>query len=647
MNRICAFLFALFFCQSLAAQNTEVVMEIDGQPILKGEFETIYKKNNRDSAITRADLDEYAELFANFKLKVMQAEALGMDTAAGFQRELQGYRDQLARPYLVDKSVTDSLVHEAYDRLGTEVRASHILIKLPANPGPADTLKAYKQAMALKKQLVANPDEFAAFAKKHSDDPGAKSTGGDLGWFTALQMVYPFETAVYQTPVGEIAGPVRTRFGYHLIKVTDKRKAHGQVQVAHIMIRSEEGDPEEVQDRAEQRIREVYQKLQAGEDFGELAQRYSDDRASTAKGGELPPFGTGKMVAEFEDAAFALDTPGAYSEPIQTPYGWHIIKLIKKIPLEDFDTMEKELRSRIERDSRAELSKDMFIDRLKKEYDFEAYPKALEPFRKSLDTSYFHNAWEAPAKLADSDKPVFTLAGEERTQADFTEYLLSRMRPNHPKVPIETVVDDAFEHFVNASIMEYENSRLEQKYPEFRALMKEYRDGILLFDLTDKKVWSKAVEDSAGLHAFYMENQDQFMWDERAGYDIYTVDNEKDAKAVVKMLKKGKNQDDVREALSEESALGVRIESGMKEKDEEPLLAKTDWKAGVYGPFDQDGRWTVVHIKEIREAEPKAFDEARGLITAAYQNYLEQQWVDSLRADHDIVIHKDVLYSIK
>ncbi len=650
MNRIFAFIFAIVLGHGAGAQNPNekvIVMEIDGQPISRTEFETIYKKNNRDSVITKADLDEYAELFANFKLKVMEAETLGMDTAASFTRELQGYRDQLARPYLVDKSVTDSLVYEAYSRIRKEVRASHILIKLDPNPSPADTLKAYKKAMSLTTELKAHPDQFAKMAAENSADPGGKATGGDLGYFTSLQMVYPFENAVYNTPVGNIVGPVRTRFGYHIIKVTDKRDARGEVQVAHIMIRSEEDDPQDVQDHAKERATEVYQKLNEGMEFENLVTRYSDDRTSAAKGGELPPFGAGKMVTEFEDASFALKNPGDYSEPIKTPYGWHIIKLIKKMPIGDFDSMEKDLRARIERDSRSELSKDMFITRLKTEYGYKEHQKALKPFYDAMDTSYFKGGWEAPEKLSESDKPVFMLAGKDYTQGEFATYLTSGMRPNQKDIPLRTVVDNAYNNFVNSSIMEYENSRLEEKYPEFKALMKEYRDGILLFDLTDQKVWSKAVEDSTGLHQFYLGHQNQFMWGDRAGYDVYTVDNAKDAKAVMKMLKKGKNQDEIRGALNNGTALGVQIESSMKEKGDEPLLAKTDWKTGIYGPYENGGQYKVVNIKEIRPSEPKAFNEARGLITAAYQNYLEKQWVDSLRNDHDVVINEQVLYTIK
>ncbi len=645
--RLLVFLFFLTL-GSFAQENTDpVLMTIDDRAISRSEFEAIYKKNNRDSSITQEDLDEYVELFINFKLKVMEAESMGMDTLGRFQRELSGYRDQLARPYLADKSITDSLVHEAYDRMTEEVRASHILIKLPANPTSQDTLQAYQKVMAIKGEVEESPDRFNNIAKSRSEDPSAKSNGGDLGYFTSLQMVYPFETAAYSAEVGEIAGPVRTRFGYHLVKVTDKREARGQIRVAHIMIRSEETDPQEVKDDLKKRADEVYAELERGEDFAVLAKKFSDDRSSATKGGELPPFGTGKMVEEFEEASFSLTEPGQTTQPIKSPYGWHIIKLIERIPVKSYDDMEKELRGKIARDSRSDITKDIFISKRKSEYNYKKFDKALKPFYSSVDTSYFSANWNAPEKLANGSKSVFELDGNAYTQADFSTYLTSRMRASRPVIEISQLINESFDNWVDGEIMDYENSRLEEKYPEFKALMQEYRDGILLFDLTDQKVWSKAVEDSLGLLGYYEEHSADFMWESRANYDSYTVEDDETAQKVLKLLKKGKNQDEIRKELNEDSALKVRVASDLKEKKQRPILEKVEWAAGVYGPIDDNGQLKVIHIKEIREPEPKDFDDARGLITAAYQNYLEQEWVDSLRAEHEISVNREILYTIK
>ena len=644
---LCALFTAALLTASAQTENDPVLLRIDDKEITRAEFEAIYKKNNRDSAITKEDLDEYIELFINFKLKVSEAEAIGRDTASHFVRELAGYREQLARPYLVDKSVTDSLVSEAYERMKTEVRASHILIKLPPDPSPSDTLAAYKKITDIREKAMKKPEKFNDFAKSFSEDPSAASNAGDLGYFTSLQMVYPFESAAYNTPVGEISMPLRTRFGYHILKPTDRREARGQIKVAHIMVRTEQGDPAEVAENNEKRIREVHARLRDGDDFADLAGKFSDDRSSAARGGELPAFGTGKMVSEFEEAAYSLDKPGDFTEPFSSPYGWHIVKLIEKIPLRPYEEMEKELRNRIAKDGRSDIPKRTFIAARKKEYDFKENRKRLKPFYKSVDTSYFSGNWTLPDKLEKSKKALFTLDGIDYTQADFGAFMTKRMRSGRTPTDVNNMIDEQYEEFVNSTVMDYENSILEEKYPEFRALINEYRDGILLFDLTDEKVWSRAVSDSAGLAEYYAAHQDDFMWEERAGFDIYTVEDEAAAEKVLKMLDKGRNQDEIREALNEKSALKVRVESGLKEREANPLLGEVEWAPGIYGPVDNDGRTAVVHIKEIQAPRPKAFDEARGLITAAYQSYLDDQWVETLRASHEVEVNREVLHGIR
>jgi len=639
----------LVFSSQLFSQRAEdpVLLKIDDKKVTRSEFETIFKKNNKDTLITREDLDEYMELFINFKLKVIEAEELGKDTLPSFVNELKGYRDQLAAPYLVDKSTTDSLLQQAYDRMQYEVRASHMLVRVGPDASPEDTLKAYNKIAQIKKEVKKTPDNFEEIAKEKSEDPSAESNGGDLGYFTSLQMVYPFENLVYNTPVGEIGGPVRTKFGYHLVKVSDKRSARGEVKVAHIMVRSEEGDPQDVQESSKKRIDEVYQKLEDGEDFSELAKKYSDDRSSAAKGGMLPPFGAGKMVAEFEEAAFSIQNPGEIAGPVKSPYGWHIIKLIERIPLQSYDEMEKELERRISRDSRSNLSKNSFIDARKKEYGFVEDKRQLKPFYSELDSTYFKGAWTPSSKLSEANEVLFTLDGNEYTQNDFLRYLQSRMRPRRADVDPESYVADSYENFVTKSIMDYEDSKLEEKYPEFKALMNEYRDGILLFDLTDEKVWSKAVKDTTGLEAFYEANKGQFMWEERADYEIYTVDDEETGKKVEKLLNKGKSMEAVKEKFSSDSALKLKVDKGLAQKNEVPVLFKVEWEEGVSDMINDEGQLKLVRINKIRDPEPKGFDEARGIITAAYQTKLEEDWVEELRAKHTIEVNREVLYTIK
>src|SRR5574343_105686 len=319
MKKKLLFVFGLLLTIGANAQTDPVVMEIDGKPVTKSEFLQIYLKNNSAPQYDKASLDEYMELFKKFKLKVAEAEVLGYDIIPKLKKELEGYKKQLAHPYLVDAAKNEELVKQAYDRTVNEIRASHILIKLDPNAAPADTLAAWDKIMGLKKRIEKGED-FASVAKGRngSEDPSALSNGGDLGFFNAFQMVYPFEEAAYTTPMGTVSEPFRTRFGYHIVKVTDKRPARGTMRAAHIMVATSKSATEEDVKNAEKKINEIYAKLQAGAKFEDLVKDFSDDPSSNQKGGELPAFGSGtttRMVPAFEDAAFALTANGEYLTP--------------------------------------------------------------------------------------------------------------------------------------------------------------------------------------------------------------------------------------------------------------------------------------------------------------------------------------------
>lgn len=628
------------------AQNSDIVLTIGDEGVTKAEFEHIFRKNNKDADLSREALDEYMELFINFKLKVKEAESLGMDTVAKFLRELDGYRTQLARPYLTDDEQNESLIEEAYARKLEEIKARHLLIDLQPDASPADTLKAWKKITELRKKALSGSD-FGELAREHSKDPSAKDNGGNLGYFSALQMVYPFETAAYNTPVGGISQPVRTRFGYHLIQVNDRRPSRGEIRVAHIMVRAAESDSDEKKERAERQINEVYQELQQGADFAELALTYSDDGATSGKGGELPWFGAGKMVEEFENAAFALTEDGQISEPVKSRFGWHIIKRLEYKPIASLEEMRNELKTRISKDSRAELMRKSFVQNLKDEYGFKAYSGKLKPVLAKLDTSVLKGTWDA-AKAASLKADLFELDGRKYTQQDFVNYLNEqqskrRKTESDPKLFGEKM----YEQFVDETVFEYENSRLEDKYPEFKALMKEYHDGILLFELTDMMVWSMAVKDSAGLAAFYEEHKDNYNYTERAEGVVYLCKDEKFAKKARAMAKKGKTQEDVRKKLNKLSDLNVRMESVVLEKGDREYLDHIAWEPGLSENFEHNNQVAFFHIHRVLDPEPKPLSEVRGLVTAAYQNHLEAEWIKELREKYNFQVNREVLYTIK
>lgn len=689
-----------------------VLMTVDGQPVTRGEFEAIYKKNNKDAPVTREALDEYLELFINYKLKVREAEVLGMDTIRKFRNELEGYRKQLARPYLIDRELNEALMREAYERMQQEVRASHILVQVAPDAAPEDTMAAWKRIMGLRDRVVKGED-FAAVARglNGSEDPSAAKNGGDLGYFSALQMVYPFESAAFGLKVGEVSNPVRTRFGYHIIKLVDKRPARGQMRAAHVMLRSTDEDSPEQQANAEKRIREIHALITSGEvTFADAALRFSEDESSNTKGGELPQFGTGKMIEEFEDAAFALKSDGQLSAPVRSRYGWHIIRRIEHTPPPSYDAAKAELKTKIGRDSRAEITRKAFLDKLRKEYGVVPNPKLLKPVYALVDTTIFkkgtattdtllrRNFQEGPytrgkvrytrelmgmmkdrrmvsvrsrqyddmsqtmddtvvvrnvmegwsydrAKAAKLTKPLFNIREKVYTQRDFLDFLESRQRRERV-IPVKEHVNARFQEFIDESLMAYEDEHLEEKYMDFRMLMKEYRDGILLFELTDQNVWGKAVRDTAGLEAFHAAHAKDFMWDTRYKVSIYTCADAAVAKQVRGLLRKGKRGADLVAEVNAKSALALDIDAGTFTKDQRPVLGKVN-KVGLSEDIPWDGRVVFVDVENIQQPAPKTLDESRGAVTAAYQDSLEREWVKQLRERYPVKVDRQVLYSIQ
>lgn len=520
---------ALFVAGCTATKKNDskepAIATLGSEPISTSEFQYVYEKNNagNEDAYTRESVSDYLKLYTNFKLKVLEAENRGLDTTMAFKRELEGYKEQLAQPYLSEKSVTDQLVKQAYERLGQEVNASHILLTLPPDAAPEDTLAAYNKAIEIR-QRALNGEDFGKLAQSNSQDPSAAENKGNLGYFTAMQMVYPFEDAAYKTPAGQVSMPVRTRFGYHIIKVHDKRQARGEVKVAHIMVRATPGMPKADSLAAKQRIDAIYKRLQRNENWDKLAAEFSEDANSAQNGGELPWFGTGRMIPNFEDAAFALKKEGEIAKPLLTPYGWHIIKMIDKRGLPPFEDMEQNLRNKIAKDSRSELNRAAFLKRIKAENNFTEVAAAKAGALSKANAELLQGKWTYDATDKTLSQTLFTIQGKPYTIGDFYTFVKEQQRPRTTGTP-EYAMSTLYDAFVDKSLVEYEKSNLENKYTDYRMLVKEYHDGILLFQLMDEKVWSKAVEDSVGLKAYFEQNKEKYKWGPRVQATVISAAN--------------------------------------------------------------------------------------------------------------------------
>ncbi len=657
---ICFFIGLCFNLYS--QQNDPILLTIAGENITKSEFLRMYQKNNiKGDPLTKEALEEYLDLYINFKLKVKEAERLGLDTVKSFRDELEGYRRQLTQPYFNDKTVDSLLILEAYNRSLWDIRASHILIKLDPYASPKDTLEKYNQIMALRKRILKG-ESFEKIAKEASEDPSArdkeatdkqpfiKGNAGDLGYFTVFDLVYPFETAAYNLKVGEVSMPVRTDFGYHLIKVYNKKKALGKAQVAHIFISIPKNATKEDSLRIKNKVDSLYNAILNGANFEDIAREFSDDKGSSTKGGVLPWFGCFRMVPEFIVAISELKNKGDMPKPVLTSYGWHIIKLIDKKEIGSYEDSYSELKAKVQRDSRSNKSKDAVIQKIKKDYNFTENKLSLKDFYKVVTDSIFKGKWDV-AQAAGLNKIMFTIGNETYTQQDFVDYLDELQKNGFLKQQdIEIFINKSYDEWVKNKCIEYEDKNLESKYPEFKALMKEYRDGILLFDLTDQKVWSKAVKDTLGLKDFYEKHKYEHMWKERVDAIIYTCANESIAKSTRKLLqnahKKGITNDSILKIINKGQTVLLEIKSGKFQKGDNEIIDKIQWKTGLTPNMKINDKIVFVDVKAVLPPQPKELKEIRGLITADYQKYLDEEWIKELRSKYNFTINKEVLNSI-
>jgi len=635
----------VFSTKGFSQKKDPTVITVNDQEITKSEFLRAYLKNNDNPKYDKENLDEYLDLYIKFKLKVAEAEALKYDTLPSLVRELNGHKEQLAHPYLIDTAKTNALINEAYERMQSEIRASHILISVAPDATPNDTLKAYNKALALKKR-IENGEDFEEVAA-NSDDPSAKTNKGDLGYFTAFQMVYPFETAAYTTPVGEISMPIRSSFGYHIIKVTDKRKARGTITTAHIMIVSKKTDARSEIENAEKKINEIYEKLQQGEEFEKLARLYSDDSGSKSRGGQLMPFGSGtnqRMVTEFEDAAFALKNDGDYSEPFSTDYGLHIVKRLDFSPLGTLKELEPQIKQKITQGDRSKISEKTFISRLKEENSFkDKSNKKLKWFYDNIYSTIYSRNWTAPTLKKDTW--LFKYNKQKYNASDFLNYLAGKRHPN--TIAVRKLIDNEYNQWQAEKIITDEKSQLENKYPQYKALLQEYHDGILLYEIMKDKVWDKAIKDSTGLQNFFNDNISKYQWPDRIDAVVYSSENkEKIIEASLLSDIDSLSTQEIVRKINADSQLNVKAEEAKFIQDNYPALKGKSFELGKNEIFNSDDKYYLVIVNEKVPAGPKQLNETRGVVIQDYQMYLEETWLKEIEKKHTITINKEVLYSI-
>ena len=634
------FFYATFFGQD------NIILNIDNQTVNKTEFEQIYWKNKKEKIATKEDLDEYIQLFINFKLKVIAAEELGLDTTKKFIDELSGYRIQLEKPYLIDTSINEDLINEAYYRTINEVNASHIMTKLGPNPSSEDTLKAYNKILEIKNKIVSGNIGFEEAAEELSEDPYARSSKGNLGYFNAFKMLYSFECAAYNTPIGKVSDIVRTKYGYHIVKPNSIRKAKGRVKTSHIMITTSSKNKNKLY---EDKINSIFKDLvEKTKTFEELAIQFSEDRKSAKNGGEIGWINSGgNFYPEFEEAVFSLNKDGEYSKPFKTPNGWHIVKRLSYEPIGDLKSMSYSLKNKIQKDARAQKTKSSFINKLKTEYELKDMLNMKELVGILKNKNYNYVNIESNKKLKNINNIVLTFSNVSYTNFDFIKYLAISKLIVKDKIEAN-LIKQQFNKFINQKLIAFEKTQLETKHPDFKALMKEYRDGILLFEISDQKIWTKAIKDTAGLKEFYSSNKDTWKWPNRISGTVFTAKSKKTINKVKSLkLKKSLSNDSIMSIIHTDNLFNLNYENKIIDDFKKYNLAFKDLEKGFNGPFNHQEKWVLIYVEDKLPQRNKELKEAEGIIVSAYQNYLENQWLSSLKKKHNISINFESLYSIK
>ncbi|NMM46816.1 peptidylprolyl isomerase [Marinigracilibium pacificum] len=603
---------------SFKSEAPEPLLIVAGDSVSAAEFLYAYNKNNRDtSSNVESSIRNYLDLYTSFKLKVAEGHYLKVDSSLQFQKEYDQYKSQLVKPYLLSSQVSDSLVNKMYERTTKEVKAAHILFTVAENAGPEDTLKAYNKAIEVK-SFIENGADFGEMAVKYSKDPSVVSNKGQLGYFTAFQMVEPFEDQAFATSPGQTSGPVRTRFGYHLIHVDDIRNARGKVLIAHIYKKVDNNNP----DAAEKEIFKVYDELQNGKSWNEMASIYSDDIRSKDNGGELQWFGTGQLDEEILNPAFDLEKPGDYTKPVKSRYGWHIIKLIQKQPIPSFKESKRDLKIRLAGSSRMKAVEESLTDSLKNKFGY----KETEAYK---DFARGNN-------LADT-AVLFYIGNSSFNNKYVKEQKLSGTNAQK----LEAAVKEALE--------EKEVEWLYETNSDFKFLLDEYSDGMVLFEIMETQVWDKANSDTLGLNKFYDSIKDEYLANESAKLWFTVIKNPVVADSIAMLI----DNDETwvtdlskREILTKDlKKMNAVVESGVFDKSDYQYFRSSPWQKGLQY-VNENGYFAIIYIDQMLTATTKPLSSVRGEVVSRYQKYLEAKWVEELRNKYEVIVNEELLESI-
>ena len=635
----------LFINLSFSQNKKDVLLTIDGKPVYTSEFKRVYNKNlDLVKDESQKSVEGYLDLFIDYKIKVAEAYAQNLDKDETYISEFNQYRDQLSRNYILENKVTSELSLEAYERSLEEINANHILVLSKYEDIPQDTLKAYNKIKAIYDRAKAGED-FVALAKENSEEPNADNSGGQLGYFTAFAMLYPFETAAYNTQVGGVSEIVRTQYGYHIIKVNDRRKRGSQITTSHIMLSDKGSNRTFV---PADRIIELYALLQQGEDFAKLAEQYSDDKNSAKNGGQLQKFRKGELRApKFEEAAFSLENAGDYSKPVKSQFGWHIIQLNEKHSIPTYEEERESLEKKVKNGVRSKIVTSALNDQIKDKYGYVEVTNYVPFFNIYVSDDILKKKWEYDTIGNAQDRVIFTIGKKEIRFSDFAKFIVSRQKQQFTATEKSYVLADFYYEFESLELKNYFRDNLEFENVQYASTIREYRNGLLIFDLMNKNIWMKAKNDTIGLQNFYETVKENYTWDDRVDAVIVTTTTEDAALVARNLMLNDKTSEEIKGVLNVDDQINVIISEGVFEKGQRELPGNFEVKVGVSETYSNKDGFTIVRVNKVIPTDIKPLGTVKGKVMSDYQNDLESKWMMRLRDMYKVKIHKKALKRVK
>ena len=653
MNTIKCFvtLFLVLSCSIAYGQSDPILMKINGQKITKSDFEYAYKKANNEASEDQS-VDQFLESFINYKLKVEEAKSLQLDKDEIFLKEYSRYLEQSQAPYITDSISPEIVARKVYDRLGQNVQMSQLFVAFPTEDIlPKDTLNAYNKIASIRESAIKGDDKkFEELVIKFSDDSLSRKSSipGYLGWKTALMLDPEVEEAMYSTELDSISQPIRTNRGYYLIKVFNRRQDLGQINLSHIFFPYTYKNSDAAQkDSVRSQAQKVYEELLSGANFAQAATQYSLDQPTASRGGALGWFGVSNpLPLVFEEPLFSLKE-GDISQPLEMDYGFHIFKIVNKRYQLPWENLKEQIIKVISQDNRNEQIKELKREKLEKEFPYNLNNSAYNQLETIAGTYHIADSifFEKIAPL--NDLLLLSTGNKEYKVIDFVHFLAEN--PNTNFALSTDILFHKVNDFILQKLQEEQKASLDEKYPEFHHLTTEYYDGILLFDVMNQEIWTKAQNETKALQQLFTDNPSKYQWEtpKYKGYIIHTKDKST-LKKVKELIKRYPNQDTLGQILMQElnsdSIKNIYIEKGLWGKGENGSIDRTIFKT-------KNNREIIGYPEFVISGKlinsPETFEDVRGLLISEYQTILEKEWIESLRKKYKVEINDDVLKSIE